>query len=198
MSIIERWKGLFGKSEAPKKTVHVGESFEELTHTQAYRFNELSEASGKHRLKENDNPFDRAKYSLGDAAFRLMTSEADVLRRAASGEMHLFVSTNGTIGRWRYLSPDGSSTESSETELTGGHLALPVGTCQGLVSAESVEASVLHFPKTTNAALLEFDAKTQALLSTSGGRSVDFLLTTPLRVARDQILLMAPLETQNH
>jgi len=193
MSKVERWKGIFGKSKAPKKTVRVGNSFEEFTHTQAYRFNQLTKSNGGQRSRGDGNPFDQAKYSLGDAAFRLMTSEADVVRRAASGEAHLFVPAAGIKGRWRYLSPDDKATESSDLMLNSGHLALTIGTCRQLATSECAEVSVLLFPTSADAATLEFDAETAAVLSTSGKRKIAFLMAKPRRISRDELVLMAPL-----
>ena len=193
MSKVERWKGIFSKSKPSKKTVRVGDSFEEFTHTQAYRFEQLAQANGKQRQETARNPFDRAHYSLGDAAFRLMTSEADVLGMAGAGDIYLFIPTSGISGRWRHLASTGGATESPEMTLNAGHLALTVASCQELATSPSVEVSLLHFPRIAGVSTLEFDAGTEAALSTSADTSVAFLMTTPRRVGRDEIMLLASL-----
>lgn len=44
MSSISRWKKLFGRTGKPTFKVLVGEATEEMTDTQAYRFDELTHA----------------------------------------------------------------------------------------------------------------------------------------------------------
>jgi len=193
MSRIGRWKEVFGKSEKPKMTVRTRDSFEELTDTQAYRFEELTNGSDGVRSSENENPFDQSRYSLGDVAFRLMTTELDVLGRAASGTIDLFVPVDGLAGRWRYLAPDGRATISSGMVLRSGYLALTIGACEKLAEFDNIEVEMLVFPKLADPAALGFDGETQAVLSTSGNKRISFYLTTSREIDRDGVVIMAPL-----
>ncbi len=193
MSRIGRWKDVFGKSEKPKMTVRTRDSFEELTDTQAYRFEELTNTSDGVRLWENENPFDQSRYSLGDAAFRLMTTELDVLGRAASGAINLFVPVDGLAGRWQYLAPDGRATTSSGMVLRSGYLALTIVACEKLAELDNIEVGMLVFPKLADPAAFGFDGETQAVLSTSGNKRISFCLTTSRKIDRDGVVIMAPL-----
>jgi hypothetical protein len=190
MSASGRWKNILGRSEEPKVTVKVGKSPQELTHTQARRFSELARGGAVAAPAANDNPLEQPRYSLEDAAFRRMTSEADILQRAASGSINLYVSAKGLRGRWRRLAANGDRIESSVRTLGSGHLRLAKHLCKELATSGVTNARVLEYPDVDELSVLDFDIEMLEELSAWGHEKKIFCLSEPRRVQRREVILL--------
>lgn len=191
MSRANQWRKIFGHTE--KQKVRVGAKLEELTDTQAYRFEELTHANAGDSKTANGNPLEQSRYSLDEAAFRLMISEEDVLQRAVSGAIALFTGVAGFTGRWRRVASNGSAVESSVLTLRSGYLALTVGACRELIRHGATSVSILEFPNLSDPATAELDDETLTVLSAWGKQKKSFCVSEPQRVDRSRIVLLAPL-----
>jgi len=189
---VSRWKMIFGHQK-PKTPVQVGNKAEEMTDTQAYRFNELTHADRRDAMPRNDNPLDQSRYTLDEAAFRLMTDEADILQRAASGAVKLYANAAGLEGRWRRLDGKGDSVESSLRTLRSGFLELTAVSCMELASYGGTDVLVFELPDIPDPSFLDLDAETLQELSAWGSEKKCFCLGEPKRVGRDEIVLLSPL-----
>lgn len=193
MSRSKPYKRILEHLMKPKVAVQVGPKVEEMTDTQAYRFVELTEANAGERRPANDNPFEQARYSLEDAAFRLMLGEDEILSRAVSGSIGLYASVAGLEGRWRQLGRPGETLESSTRTLRSGYLALTVASCKELALRGEARVSTFELPELPDPDKLELDGATLQELSAWGKQEKCFCVCEPQRVNRDDIVLMAPL-----
>jgi hypothetical protein len=187
-----RWKKIFGNRK-PTVPVRVGDNAEEMTETQAYRFDELTQTDQQDARPVNDNPLDQSRYSLADAAFRLMTDEADLLQRAAANSIKLYTDVAGLAGRWRRMDGNGDAVESSLRTLRSGYLELSTLSCLDLASIGSTNVSVFELPDIFDPSTLELDAETLRDLSAWGSEKKCFCVTEPKRVSTDEVILLAPL-----
>ena len=195
MSRVDQWKKLLGRSAKPQVPVLVNGKTAIMTDTQAYRFEELTETGSRKQPAINRNPLEQSRYSLQDAAFRLMISEADVLRRAAAGLIRLYSSVEGLTGCWRRAEAINAAAESAPRTLRSGYLALTQPSCQELLQHAGVELSVLEFPDLPDTSSLDFDDGTIEELSVWGSDKKYFYPVKPHRVEHSEIVLLAPLAT---
>jgi len=177
----------------PKVSVKVGRKVEEMTDTQAYRFAELSQGDAAASQASNDGPFERSRYSLEEAAFRLMVDEDEILRRAAAGSVNLYTSAAGFEGRWRRLSDNGDASESSLRTLQRGYLRLTASSCRELAVKKHVDLSLVELPESPVPPALDIDHETLQELSAWGGEKKCFFLHATIRIDRDVVILLAPL-----
>ncbi len=175
MSSISRWKKLFGRTGKPTFKVLVGEATEEMTDTQAYRFDELTHAGPRDSRAASSNPLEQPVYSLAEAAFRLMSSEEDLLHRAAAGSIRLFTNAAGFTGRWRRVDTNGETVESSARILSSGYLALTILSCKELSLSGASSVLVFEYPLMSDPSVLNFEAQTLQELSAWGGRKKNVL-----------------------
>ncbi|MCH8100478.1 MAG: hypothetical protein IIB74_08580 [Proteobacteria bacterium] len=187
-----RWKNIFGCVQKPTVTVQVGDTVEELTDTQAYRFEELTRGGARKAQAVYDNPLAQPRYSLEEAAFRLMTSEDAILQRAASGTVKLYANAAGLAGRWRRLDANGGSVESSLRTLRSGYLGLTVLSCNELALSGSTRVLVFEFPDISDQSALNLDVETLQELSAWSKEKKVFCLSEPWWVDRDAIVVPAP------
>ena len=187
-----RWKKIFG-SRKPTVPVRVGDKAAEMTETQAYRFDELTQSGQQDARPVNDNPLDQSRYSLADAAFRLMTDETDLLQRAAANSIKLYTDVSGLAGRWRRIDGSGDAMESSLRTLRSGYLKLGTLSCLDLAAIGSTIVSVFELPDISDPSTLELDAETLLELSAWGSEKKCFCVHEPKRVSTDEIILLAPL-----
>ena len=134
------WKDLFKAGRKQTHRVRLEDSsYTDLTDTQAYRFEELS----------NPQPGDAAPgtggYSLEDAAKHLEIAPERLLEQAAQGLVHLYVAATGLTGRWQ-RSPAGREDPSaaSTQTLDAGFLALGTAACDELCRLGSTDVSILE------------------------------------------------------
>ena len=177
----------------PKVSVKVGRKVAEMTDTQAYRFAELSQGDAELQQEPEGNPFEQLRYSLEEAAFRLMIDEDEILRRAASGTIGLYVNAAGFEGRWRRLDASGNVRESSMRTLRCGYLALTELSCRDLASNDNTRILLAELPASPVDAGLELDGETLQELSAWGGEKKCFCLHETRTVSRSDIALLAPL-----
>ncbi len=188
------WKKILGRSGKPKVPVVVDGKAEVMTHTQAFRFGELSKTGAQQIPSPSDNPLEQPCYSLGDAAFRMMRSEADLLQMALAGSIRLYVNVAGMTGRWRRVAGDGEVTESSERQLSSGYLALNTGSCEELADQGNSNVLVFEFPDIADKSRLNFDAETLQELSISGAAEIFFYVGAACRVSLGDVVMLAPLD----
>lgn len=192
---VSQWKKIFGLSRKPKVTVQVGSKAEEMTETQAYRFDELAQSNIQERKAPSDNPLEQSRYTLEEAAFRLMTGKGDILKQAGEGLVDLYVNAAGLSGRWRRIDGDSKATESSTRALRSGYLGLTALSCKELALRGHTDVLVFELPDIRDPSKLEFDAESLQELSAWGHGKKCFCVQQPLRVDREEVVLLAPLVT---
>lgn len=174
-----------------KVSVDVCGQVEQLTRTQAYRFDQLSKTW---EVEEKpSNPFERDRYSLEEAALDMLQSEPAVLRDASEGLRVVYVNAGGMSGRWRYEQEDGSGEMSQPVTLSAGYLALPRHVCVALADAPSATAAVLEYRPPQDPAVLGFQAEVLAELERAGPGAKAFCLSVPVTIDRRAVTLFAPL-----
>ena len=193
MSGTSSYKKILRHIIKPKVSVTVGRKVEEMTDTQAYRFAELSQDDATASHASDDGPFERSRYSLEEAAFRLMVSEDEILRRAESGAVRLYIHVAGFEGRWRRLDDNGAASESSLRTLQNGYLRLTASSCRELAVKKHVDLSLVELPESPVPPALAIDSETLQELSAWGGEKKCFFLRAPRRIDRDGVFLLAPL-----
>ena len=192
MSKIGQWKKILGHTEKEKVQVKVGPRVEELTVTQSYRFDQLSERR-KAEPEPVENPFEQSRYTLAEASFRMLQSETQILEKAASGALTVYVNAAGLQGYWRR---EVSASEVSQTPpqtFISGYLALTAESCRALLDSAGTTLAVLEYRRPPEPAAANIEAVQAAALETWGSGRKRFCLTEPLYVDRKNVVLMAPL-----
>jgi len=193
VSGTSQYKRILRQIIKPKVSVKVGRKVEEMTDTQAYRFAELSQGDTEASQAPSGNPFEQSRYSLAEAAFRLMLSEDEILERAAAGAIGLYVGVAGFEGCWRRLDENGGAMESSVRTLRRGYLRLAASSCRAFAQKHHVDVSIAELPKSPVPPALDIDSETLQELSAWGGEKKCFFLRAPRRIGRDALVLLAPL-----
>ena len=191
MSKFGQWKSIFGHRE--KVAVKVGAKTELLTDTQSFRFNEISEARDTSPRPEYRNPLDDTRYSLDDAAFRLMITAEEVLARAAGGSLHLYVDVAGKSGHWARRDPAGNVSQSSVSTIRSGLLKLRSRACSDLAKHGRAVVRTLDLCRTNGLTMAGLDDDTVANLRAWGPGDKQFLPLHPLTIERDSVVLLPPL-----
>lgn len=189
---IAQWKKILGHSEKQKVLVEVSGKAEVMTDTQSYRFEELTSTRDAEKSVTERNPLDDPQYKLKDAAFRLMITEDELLQKAAAGSIFLYIDTAGLQGHWQRRNADGKIHESGMKVSKSGLLALDQKTCKELAASGSAQVSILHFRPRSDLSMLNIDPDTLATLIAWGGNR-QFCLQDPMRISRDEVLLLPPL-----
>ena len=91
MSKINRWKEIFGYTGKRKTPVRVGKKYEDMTGTQADRFDELKLPKRADSQPDASTAPRKTRYALAEASDRLNVSEKHLLQEAASGSINLYV-----------------------------------------------------------------------------------------------------------
>ncbi len=188
-----KWQRLFGKDRKPRVQVRLGDRVEKLTSTQAHRFEDLLKSNAPSRPTEPSNPFDQSKYSIEEAAFRLMVEDEAILQLAASGSVDLYTSVAGLSGHWQQQAADGSVIDSPDVTLRSGLLALTRDACRRLAAHGRTRAASFEFKRLADPSATELDDETLSALSMWKENRVRFLAHEPRPVEASQIVLLAPL-----
>lgn len=191
MSKIGRWKDIFGHRE--KVAVKVGDKTELLTHTQSYRFNEISDTRDTPSQSEYRNPLDDTRYRLGDAALHLMIGEDEVLARAAAGGLRLYVDVAGKSGHWARRDSEGHVSQSSVSTIRSGLLKLRSKACSDLAKHGRTVVRTLDLCRTNGLTTAGLDTDTVANLRAWGAGDKQFFPLHPITIERDMVLLLPPL-----
>ncbi len=193
MTKADRWKSLLGGGKKPSVQVRVGDRLEALTTTQAHRFDELSRSQERPQKAADANPFEQQQYSLADAAFRLMTSESEILEAAAAGSMPLFADVGGLRGHWRREIAANDTVDSPQLTLRSGCLALPADACRELQTRGHALLTTFDYPRLAEPAATGLEAEVLAVLSTWRGSVIRFVASEPRQVTAETVVLLAPL-----
>ena len=191
MSKIGLWKNIFGHKE--KVAVSVGGRTELLTQTQSYRFSEISEQTDAASRPSYSNPLEDARYTLSDAAFRLMISEDEVLAKAAAGGMRLYVDVAGMSGHWCRRDHEGNVSQSSVATISRGWLRLRSRACVDLAKHGRAIVRTLDLCEIADASQTSLDDNTLADLQAWGSGEKQFFPLHPLTIDRDLVVLLPPL-----
>lgn len=191
MSKIGRWKSIFGHRE--KVPVKVGSKTEMLTDTQSIRFTEISETREAPLRPAYRNPLDDTRYSLEDAAFRLMISEDEVLARAAAGGLRLYADVTGQSGHWARRDLEGNVSQSSVSTIRSGLLKLRSKACNDLAKHGRAVVRTLDLCRTHGLTTADLDADTLANLRAWGPGDKQFFPLHPITIERHNIILLSPL-----
>ena len=193
MSKSGQWRERFRISGKHKVPVRVGEKYEEMTGTQAYRFDELTQSRPPGPQPDASTAPGKTRYALAEASDRLNVSKEQLLQMAASGSVNLYVNAGGLKGRWRRGATDDGSIVTSVQTLTSGYLALTSRSCSEIANYGSINVSVLEFRSPSDLSAVNLDHETKATLSAWGDCDKYFCLREPLRIDRNKIVLLAPL-----
>ncbi len=193
MPKTNRWKEIFGYAEKQKTRVRVGEKYEEMTGTQAYRFEELTQPKGPGSQPKASNSLRKKRYVLAEASDRLNVSEKHLMQKAVSRSVNLYVNVGGVKGQWRRGANDSGPMLSSLQTLTSGYLALSSRSCSELAKFGNISVSVLEFHRPSDPSAVDLDRETMAALSAWGDRDLYFCLREPLWIDRNKVVLLAPL-----
>lgn len=193
MSKTNRWKEIFGYAGKQKSRVRVGEKYEEMTGTQAYRFGELTQPKGPDSQPDASVSPRKTRYALADACDRLNVSEKHLMQKAVSRSVSLYVDAGGLKGQWRHCANDSGPFVSSLQTLTSGYLALSSQSCSELANFGSIDVSVLEFHCPSDPSAVDLDRETMAALSDWGNCDMYFCLREPLWIDRNKVVLLAPL-----
>lgn len=191
MSKIGLWKNIFGHKE--KVAVSVGGRTELLTQTQSYRFSEISQQTDAPSRPSYSNPLEDTRYTVSDAAFRLMISEDEVLAKAAAGGMHLYVDVAGMSGHWCRRDHEGNVSQSSVTTIGMGLLKLRSRACADLSKHGRAIARTFDLCRTSDESQTNLDENTLANLRAWGPGEKQFFPLHPLTIDRDMVVLLPPL-----
>ncbi len=191
MSKIGLWKNIFGHRE--KVAVKVGAKTEMLTDTQSFRFSEISETRDAPMRPTYRNPLDNTRYSLEDAAFRLMISADEVLARAAAGGLRLYVDVAGKSGHWARRDVEGNVSQSSVSTISRGLLKLRTKACHDLAKHGRAVVRTLDLCRTNGLTTADLDNDTLANLRAWGPGDKQFFPLHPLTIERDTVILLPPL-----
>lgn len=178
-----------------KKTVpiKIGSKLMQFTTTQAVRLGELAD---RRRDAADGGPargLDQSRYSLEDAAFRLLQSEDMLLAQAADGKQLLYVDAAGLDGRWMCRNPQGEVLQSNVQTLERGYLALIDKDARTLHSQGHCDVSILELVLPPDATAAKLPRAVMTALQAWGEHKKVFRLETPLRVERQSVVLLAPL-----
>ena len=182
-------KGLFGHKE--KVLVDVGGELQEMTDTQSYRFGELEKA--RRELPAQRNPLDEDRYTLESAAFRLMTSEDDVLKKAIAGRFSVYVDASGLSGHWRRRDSQGNSSQSDLATIRGGLLRLRRETLVEVKEKGRASVKALYYCAVAANTDQRLDRETRDNLHAWGPGDLKFFPVKPMTIDRGQLLLLSPL-----
>ena len=128
---------IFWDAGKQKMRVWVGEKHEDMTRTQAYRFEELTQSTRPDPQLDASTTPGKTRYALAEASDRLNVSEEHLLQQAASGLVNLYVNVGGLKGRWRRGASDGGSIWSSVQTLISGYGALTFRSCSEMAAHRS-------------------------------------------------------------
>lgn len=173
--------------------MQVGGSHVEMTDTQAYRFEELQKSRESTNGAGTRGVFDELRYSLEDAAFKLMTTEASLLEKAAAGKLRLFIDAAGMLGNWRSYNADGEPRESTPQSMPSGFLALTVKSCGELVENGRTQVAFVEYVQDVDPEALDIPADVLAVFASWGVGNRFFCFSSPAEIGADQVFLMAPL-----
>ena len=193
MPKTSRWREILAHTEKPKIRVKVGGKHEDLTSTQAYRFEELTQPRAPDPRPDAGTVSAKMRYTLAEASDYLNVGERHLLQQAVFGSVSLYVNAGGLNGRWRRGASDGSSAMSPVHTLISGYLALTSRSCNEMAAIGSTRVSVLEFRCPSDSSAVDLDRETLAALSAWGDSDKHFCLLEPLRVDPNKIVLLAPL-----
>lgn len=185
-------KSIFGLTDKERVSVRIDGAKVDMTNTQAYRFEELQKSRETLAPSSGGGVFDAPRYSLEDAAFRLMVDERSLLQKAVAGDLRLYVDVSGIAGKWRSYGADGKAMESAQLSMQSGFLALPVKSCKALLDQGRADVSLLEY--VVGSESLDLHADVHAIFASWGQGNRFFCLTTPKQIAAGDVYLMAPLQ----
>lgn len=146
MSFFDRWiNRLRGKvSPSPRLSVLAFDRYEEMTATQALRFDELQKALREEGVEILPAEPEQPWYSLRDASSRTGRSEAELLAAAADSQLQCFVYAQNASGYW-----DAAAATPVPASVPD-FLVLPAGQCRAVLDAGRASVKVLEFHHSTN------------------------------------------------
>lgn len=146
MSLIADWIArLRGKSpQASRVSVLAFDQYEELTATQAIRFEELQQALKDQGIEISAGEPEQPWYSLRDASRRTQVSREDLLAAAGAGRLHCFVYARNAAGYW-----DAAASTPVPSSVPD-FLEIPAAQCRQIIEFGSASIKNLeyhHSPK---------------------------------------------------
>lgn len=178
-----------------KKTVpiKVGNKLMQFTATQAIRLGSLAD---RHRNLDTETPansIEKNRYSLEDAAFRLLVSEEQLLQEAVDGHRVLYVDASDATGRWMCRQTDEQVLQSGTQTLSCGFLAVLQKDVGAVARNGICGASLLELIPPPDLDALELPKATLSALSVWGDAKKVFRLEEPLQIDRTKLYFLAPL-----
>lgn len=185
------WRSIFSQKE--KVVVDVGGTPHSLTHTQKFRFEELKESQRELNANDYRNPLEDSRYTLGDAAFRLMLDPTEVLEKAVAGKYRVYVDGCGVTGHWRRREADGTVSQSEIGTIQSGVLKLRRKSIQALLETDGAQVAVFDYCSKAARTGERLDSFTLANLEGWGPGDKQFFPVAPMVVDRSMLILLPPL-----
>ena len=185
------WKNIFSPKE--KVVVDVGGKPHAMTHTQKFRFEELKESQRELNVNAYKNPLDDSRYTLDDAAFRLMMDPTEVLEKAIAGKYRIYVDASEVTGTWRRRELDGTVSQSEVVTIQSGVLRLRKKSIQALIDADCTQVSVFDYCTIAANTDERLDNYTLENLQGWGPGDKQFFPVAPMAVDRSMLFLLPPL-----
>lgn len=140
-----------------------------------------------------DSPFDKPFYALAEAAFRLMLSEDEILKKAANGRMRLYIDAAGVSGKWRRRAPDGRIGESLVRTMPSGYLRLRRRACQELADTGQATVKTLEMCSVVGHEQANIQEELLVDLWGWGPGDKQFFPEPPIVVDKHMLILLPPL-----
>jgi hypothetical protein len=180
-------------SAKKKLPIRVGGKLVRFTDTQAGRLEELTDYKRREPEPGEANALEQPRYTLKESAFRLLVTEEQLLQKARSGLVNLYIDVADLQGLWRYKAADGHSQHSTVQLLRSGYLALTTNSCRELAEKGGCNVTALELRCPSDPSAMNLEVEIVAALSVWGDGQKLFCLEEPLWVDRERIVLMAPL-----
>ncbi|MGB5347488.1 MAG: hypothetical protein WBN23_15080 [Woeseia sp.] len=141
MSFLHRWFArLRGKPAVPpRQSVLAFDRYEEMTATQALRFEDLQRALREQGIEVEPAEPEQPWYSLEDAGSRTGHTGPELLTAAAAGRLQCFVYAQNAAGYW-----DASPTTPVPASVPD-FLALPASQCREVLETGGANVRILEF-----------------------------------------------------
>jgi hypothetical protein len=145
VSFLDRWiDRLRGKAApSPRLSVLAFDRYEEMTATQALRFEELQQAMEQEGARQIPAAPEQPWYSMQDAGSRLGRTAKDLLAAAADKRLLCFVYARNARGYW-----DAASATPVPASVPD-FLVLPAGQCREVLEFGGASVRILEFHHST-------------------------------------------------
>ncbi len=186
------WKEVFRSHKGKAVGVRVAGKVEEMTSTQAVRFEDLMQKRLAESALDSVPESVKAGFSIEESAKRLKISVADLFEKSSAGLLSFYIDATGIAGHWRRPDAAYDTAHDSAQMVVSGYLALPSQLCGDMGIIGSVLVHFLEYRSHSNPSATDLDTKTLATLASLGEGEKLFYLDEPMWVDPKHIVLLDP------